>query len=117
MSPPEPAPSSDLRPLMAQGGNGVAAGPRYVAECFWVGVTDQDLTTLDERVQSCIERLSRAGEAVRYLGSILIRVDEVVLCRFDGSEASVRRAAECARIPFARIVAVSESLWAASEGQ
>ena len=42
-------------------------------------------------VESAAE-LTRAGEPVRYLGSLLM--DEVVLCRFEGAERSVRRATE-----------------------
>jgi hypothetical protein len=80
----------------------------YVAECFWAGVTEADLREVDGRAEACAADLTRAGEPVRYLGSILMRADEVVLCRFEGSEPSVRRAAECAGIPFERIVQVAE---------
>ena len=48
---------------------------------------------------------------VRYLGSILMRDDEVVLCRFDGDEEAVRRVAVAAAIPFERILATAESTW------
>jgi hypothetical protein len=41
---------------------------------------------------------------VRYLGSILMAEDEVVLCQFEGTSAAVREAAERAQIPFERIV-------------
>jgi hypothetical protein len=88
------------------------AATGYVAECFWTGITEQDLRELDARAQAHVEELAGAGETVRYLGSILMRADEVVLCRFEGSETAVRRVAERARIPFERIVEVWESPWA-----
>ena len=83
----------------------------FVAECFWPGVRDSDLHALDARALAHTAVLSRAGEDVRYLGSILLREDEVVLCRFEGAPASVRRAALDAEIPFARILEAAQSPW------
>jgi len=76
----------------------------YVAECFWPGVTEVDLGALDRRATASAAEASRAGDSVRYLGSILIRVDEVVLCRFEGGADAVRLVAERAAIPYDRIV-------------
>lgn len=76
----------------------------FVAECFWPGVTEVDLGALDRRATALAKEASRTGEPVRYLGSILMRVDEVVLCRFAGGEGAVRLVAERAAIPFDRIV-------------
>jgi len=83
----------------------------YVAECFWPGVRERDLGVLDERAVVSAAELSRAGEDVRYLGSLLMLEDEVVLCRFAGSQAAVRRAAERAAIPFERILEAARSPW------
>lgn len=69
------------------------------------------MRALDVRAGGSADELSRAGEPVRYLGSILMREDEVVLCLFDGSEPAVRRAAERAEIPFERILEATRSLW------
>lgn len=69
------------------------------------------MCALDARARECVAALVSAGENVRYLGSILMREDEVVLCRIEGSEWSARRLAECAAIPFERIVEVAESRW------
>ena len=85
----------------------------YLAECFWPGVHESDLVSLDARVNASAAELSAGGEVVRYLGSLLMRKDEVVLCRFEGSELAVRRVAERAAIPFERIVEATNSL---SEG-
>jgi hypothetical protein len=71
----------------------------FVAECFWPDVTDADLDALDRRVTEAAGALD-----VRYLGSILLREDEVVLCQFDGPADSVRAVAERARVPFERIL-------------
>ena len=79
-----------------------AAG--FVAECFWPAVTAADLPALDRRAQAAAAQLRRRGEPVRYVGSILMRADEVVLCLFEGHAESVERAAQEARVPFERIV-------------
>jgi hypothetical protein len=83
----------------------------YVAECFWPGVDEAAVRALDVRAGGCADELTHAGEPVRYLGSILMREDEVVLCLFDGSPDAVRRAAERAEIPFERILEASGSPW------
>jgi hypothetical protein len=83
----------------------------YVAECFWPGVSERDLSALDERTQARVAELSRGGANVRYLGSLLLRADEVVLCRFEGDAHAVRVAAESAAIPFERILEMAESPW------
>jgi hypothetical protein len=84
----------------------------YLAECFWPGVADGDLRALDERAEASAEGISAGGRPVRYLGSLLIRKDEVVLCLFSGSLDAVREAAERARVPFDRIVETDRSPWA-----
>jgi hypothetical protein len=85
----------------------------YVAECFWPGVSERDLAALDERAQASVAELSRGGENVRYLGSLLLRADEVVLCRFEGDADAVRAAATSAAIPFERILETAQSPWPA----
>ena len=91
----------------------------FVAECFWIGVTDDDLRRLDERATASVEKLAvdakDGDEDVRYLGSVLMRADEVVLCFFEGSAADVRRVAEDAAIPFERILETASSPWAVRE--
>jgi len=81
----------------------------FVAECFWIGVKESDLVALDRRLDDCVTGLARHGHSVRYLGSMLMREDEVVMCFFEGSAANVRRAAEMAKIPFERIVETTRS--------
>lgn len=82
----------------------------YVAECFWPDVDDADLAALEQRIERIVADPS-AGRMVRYLGSILLREDEVVLCRFEGAAEHVRDVAEQAEIPFERILAAAHSPW------
>ena len=79
----------------------------YVAECFWPGVTDSDLELLDQRVELAVAGLA---PPVRYLGAILIREDEVVLCQFEGTSDAVHAAATRAAVPYARIIETTQSL-------
>ena len=73
----------------------------FAAECFWPNVRDEDVRALDARIAACLV----AG--VRYLGSILLREDEVVLCQFEGPAVVVREVAERANVPFERILATT----------
>jgi hypothetical protein len=75
-----------------------------VAECYWPGVVESDLQELDARLRASTADLQRRGEPVRYLGSILLQADEVVLCQFEGTAAAVREVAERSDIPFERIL-------------
>jgi hypothetical protein len=86
----------------------------YVAECFWTGVNEEAVRAVDERSEASAAEVSRDGEAVRFLGSILMLQDEVVLFLFEGSAAAVRRAANLAEIPFERILESSNSRWPAT---
>jgi hypothetical protein len=81
-----------------------AVGTSYVAECFWSGVREDDLTELDRRIEASVAELASHGEPIRYLGSMLIIDDEVVLCLFEGPIAAVRQVARQAAIPFERIL-------------
>ncbi len=83
----------------------------FLAECFWPGVRERDLRALDRRVEAATAEIRLGGERVRYLGSILLRQDEVVLCQFEGEQEAVREIADRARIPFARILEASRSPW------
>jgi hypothetical protein len=80
----------------------------FVAECYWPDVDDADLATLDGRIDRVIAELA-TDRAVRYLGSILLREDEVVLCQFEGPAGSVRDVAELAKVPFDRILSTAHT--------
>jgi hypothetical protein len=91
----------------------MSTGPvsEFVAECLWPDVHDTDLRALDERVRKQAERLAVAGLPVRYIGSMLMREDEVVLCLFEGEIDAVRTVAEAAEVPFERILETASSPW------
>lgn len=72
---------------------------------------ESDLRALDERVSEHARRLAANGLAVRYVGSMLMREDEVVLCLFAGEREAIRAAAEAAEVPFERILESARSPW------
>lgn len=83
----------------------------YVAECFWPDVHERDLSALDQRAAEQAERLAADGHEVQYLGSMLMREDEVVLCLFRGDLETVRQVAIAAEIQFERILEAARSPW------
>jgi hypothetical protein len=83
----------------------------YVAECFWPGVTRDDVELLDRRVASAIAEPQPSSSPVRYLGSLLLAEDEVVLCCFDGEIASVEAVATLARVPYERLLTTFATGW------
>lgn len=81
----------------------------FVAECFCPDVDDAEVRKLGARAARAATELAGRGRPVRYLGSLLMRDDEVVLFQFEGTADAVRSAAERARIPFERILATTSS--------
>ena len=80
----------------------------YVAECYWPDVREEDVRALDQRIADSL------ADDVRYLGSVLIREDEVVLFHFEGTPAAVRRVAARADVRYERLLAAAVQL---SEGR
>ncbi len=76
----------------------------FVAECYWPDVREDDVRALDRRIAASLD------DDVRYLGSVLIREDEVVLCHFEGTADAIRRVAEQARVPYERLLATTVSI-------
>jgi hypothetical protein len=73
----------------------------FVAECYWPDVHEEDVRALDRRIVASL------ADNVRYLGSVLIAEDEVVLCHFEGSADAIRRVAEQAGVPYERLLAAT----------
>lgn len=90
---------------------GDAGAEGFIAECFWPDVHVADLEALDRRVAAATAELRRQRLAVTYLGSILLRDDEVVLCQFEGSAETVREAVMRAQVPYERLLAAGRSPW------
>ena len=76
----------------------------FVAECYWPDVREEDVRALDRRIAASLDH------DARYLGSVLIREDEVVLCHFEGTADAIRRVAEQARVPYERLLATTVSI-------
>jgi hypothetical protein len=82
-----------------------AAEMTYLVECFWPGVSQEQLVLAGAQARQAALQLSADGAAVRYLGAILVPADEVVFYLFESASAEfVRAANERAAIPFERIV-------------
>jgi hypothetical protein len=71
---------------------------QWVAECFWPGVRDEDVSDLGERVLSTLCAVAGNAGQVDYLGALRITDDDVVLFLFEGSIGSVRQVADRAGI-------------------
>jgi hypothetical protein len=76
----------------------------YVAECYWPDVHEEQVCALDQRIAASL------ADDVRYLGSVLIREDEVVLFHFEGSVDAIRRVAARAGVRYERLLAATVQL-------
>jgi len=78
----------------------------FMAECFWPDMSEAKVQAAGTRAGHAARAASRDGDAVRYLGAILIPADEVAFCLFEASSAKlVQKISERAQIPFERILA------------
>lgn len=73
-----------------------------VAECLLPGLTIAAAEELARRITAELEGSPRPG--VRFLGSLLMPGDEVLMCVFCGPQADVRSVSERAGLPFERIL-------------
>ena len=76
--------------------------PWQVAECLLPGLTLRAAGELAGRITA--ELAARPRPGVRFLGSLLMPGDEVLLCLFCGAAADVRAVSERAGLPFERIL-------------
>jgi hypothetical protein len=83
--------------------NPARPGPGWhVAECLLPGLTQAAAEVLAERVRA--ELAGPAGTGIRFLGSLLMPEDEVLLCLFCGPLDEVRAVIERAALPADRVV-------------
>lgn len=82
-----------------------------LAECLLPGLTLPVAEELTQRVAAALAH--RPGSRVRFLGSLLMPDDEVLLCLFAGTHAEVRALSERAGLPFERILACAGLGWQA----
>jgi hypothetical protein len=73
-----------------------------IAECLLPGLTRPAAEDLARRIVA--ELTGRPRPGVRFLGSLLMPGDEVLLCLFAGPEAEVRAVSERAGLPFERVI-------------
>jgi hypothetical protein len=79
----------------------------YAAKCYWPGVNEAELERTAARVAENSSRNALCH--IRYLGSLLFRDDELVLCMFEApSRSAVKRASARAGVPYERIM---DSVW------
>jgi hypothetical protein len=79
----------------------------FVVECFWPGVTRAQVEAANARARDAA--LHRRGAPLRFIGSLLVLGDEVVLFQFGAaSQEDVVLVSREAKLPFDR---VAESLW------
>jgi hypothetical protein len=65
----------------------------YAAKCYWPGVNETEFEAVAARAAENSSRDPRHG--ARYLGSLLFRDDQLVLCMFEAaSPLAVKRASE-----------------------
>lgn len=92
-----------------------AVRTRYVAECFWDGVREEDLHDVGWRIEASLVAVAGDGEPARYLGGLLVIDDEVVLLAFEGPMGVVRRVVDHARLPVGRILRVAYAPWPSTD--
>src|SRR5579864_1947857 len=86
-----------------------------VAECLVPGLTLGVAERLGRRITAELAGQPRPG--VRFLGSLLMPGDEVLLCVFSGPQAEVRAVSQRAGLPFERILGcVGLGWWAGEAG-
>jgi hypothetical protein len=79
----------------------------FMAECFWPGVTERKVADAGERIHRTARALAGPGGQSRYIGSILVPVDEIALCLFEApSDAVASELDRAAAIPSERILRI-----------
>jgi hypothetical protein len=76
----------------------------YVVECYWPSVSEDKVGIAAKAVQAASDELRRQGRHVRFVGSIIIPVEETVFFLLDGQEADVRAVSVRAAVPFERVL-------------
>jgi hypothetical protein len=77
----------------------------YLAECFWPGVTPEAVQAADLRARRRVAQLHEEGFPLRYLGSLVVPGDEVVVFEFAApSQEIVAQLCLEAELPVDRVV-------------
>jgi hypothetical protein len=82
---------------------------RYLAECYWPGMTVPRVAQTVQRVQRAAETLTVEGIDFRYVSAFVVPEDEIAFCLFDaGSKKVVEEACRRADLPCDRILLVAQ---------
>ena len=82
---------------------------RYLAECYWPGVTVPGVAQTVQRVQRAAETLTVEGSDIRYVSAFVVPEDEIAFCLFDArSRKVVEEACRRADLPCDRILLVAQ---------
>ena len=75
---------------------------RFLVECFWPGVTREQVEAANARATAVALHL--AGSSLHFIGSLFLPGDEVVWFEFTGAtQAEVVTASREAELPFDRV--------------
>ena len=76
----------------------------FVVECYWPGVNEEKLVAFSQRAEAAASDRHGQGREIRFLGSILVPIDETVFWLFEGSEEDIRAVCEQAELPMERVL-------------
>jgi hypothetical protein len=79
----------------------------FMAECFWPGVTEQQVVEAGTRARQAARSAHSSGGRAHYLGAILVPADEIALCLLEApsieAALDVNRRAE---LPSERVIEI-----------
>ncbi len=78
-----------------------------MAECFWPGVTAQNVADVGERLRQASRTMGSDNRFARYFGAILVPTDEIALVLLEaGSIDAATEIAQRAGVPSERILEI-----------
>jgi hypothetical protein len=90
--------------MTGDGGLFARAGPLFLVESYWPGVSAERVAAADAETLRALQSL---GDQARYLGSMLVPCDELVLRVFaGGAPAVIGEANARAGVPVERVVQI-----------
>jgi predicted TIM-barrel fold metal-dependent hydrolase len=82
----------------------------FLGECYWPGITRDQLAAAEDRIRRAVGDLARAGVSIRAVSTTFIPADEVVLTLFEAaSQEDVLAAGRRSEIAFDRVQPVEVS--------
>jgi hypothetical protein len=81
---------------------------QFVVERYWPDASEADARSAMQQLRACCEHMAASGVDVRFLGGTFVPGDELLSCRFEGSEQVVRQAYARAELSFDRVLSTME---------